>query len=402
MRSSIVFPVETHAAKGAAKDLGSYTLKDPLKYFATLPAFRIAALFLSCLSAPLMASTLPDHHRPDGTFVNTDGAAIDKSIKDLWRAFNEQEKPDPVTFPVLSVKPQALANPSQSQLLWVGHSTFLIQSDGMNILTDPQFSRRSSPLSFAGPERTSALPVSTDDLPPIDAVVISHNHYDHLDEASVKALQLRQSQNPPHFFVPLGLAGWFHDLGIYNVTELDWWQSATIGNARFYAVPVKHWSARGVLDRNQSLWAGWVIDLPAQAGLPGQRLLHVGDSGYSQDFRAIGECFEDISLAMMPIGAYDPRWFMKDAHMNPEEAVQAFLDTGAATAVGMHWGTFILTFEAMTEPPQRLKAAASEAGLKEGVFTVMQHGEIRPLPAGSIIPAPQCDTTSVSLTQSEH
>ena len=120
-----------------------------------------------CLSVAVMASTPLDHHRPDGTFVNTDGVAIDKSMKDLWRAFNEQDKPDPVTFPVLSVEPQALANPSQSQLLWVGHSTFLIQSDGMNILTDPQFSRRSSPLSFAGPERTSALPVSTDDLPPM-------------------------------------------------------------------------------------------------------------------------------------------------------------------------------------------------------------------------------------------
>lgn len=395
-------PAETNAVKGIL--YGVHTCFHALSVLrgATLNSMLIAGVATSGLVAPVMASTAPEHHKPDGSFVNTDGAAIDKSLKDLWRAFNEQEKPDPVTFPVRAVEPQSLKDPDQSQLLWVGHSTFLIQSDGMNILTDPQFSRRSSPLSFAGPERTSALPLSTDDLPPIDAVVISHNHYDHLDEASVKALQLKQTENPPQFFVPLGLADWFHDIGIYNVTELDWWQSVRLGDARFYAVPVKHWSARGLLDRNQSLWAGWIIDLPAQAGLPGQRLLHVGDSGYSQDFQTIGECFQDISLAMMPIGAYDPRWFMKDAHMNPEEAVQAFLDTGAASAVGMHWGTFILTFEAMTEPPVRLKAAASEAGLEEGVFTVMQHGEARPLPADRMIPAPRCDITSVSLTQSEH
>ncbi len=361
---------------------------------------RVNALALILvLSCPVMAeeeteepsaSGLKTHHRLDGTFVNTDGTAINKSFGDLWKAFNEQDRPEPVEFPLQPVDPAALKNPAQSQMLWIGHSTFLLQVDGMNILTDPQFSRRASPFSFAGPERTEPLPLSTDELPQIDAVVISHNHYDHLDKASVKALRLRQLNNPPHFFVPLGLGDWYRDIGIPEVTELDWWQSATLGDTTFYAVPVKHWSSRGLFDRNTSLWAGWVIDTPSQ------RLMHVGDSGYSGDFSRIGECFPDIDMAMIPIGAYNPRWFMKDAHMNPEEAVQAFVDMGAASAVGMHWGTFILTFEEMTEPPERLALATAAAQLGDR-FTTMQHGEIRTLPASFRPAMPECPVSPVAV-----
>ena len=355
-------------------------------------------LFLLLLTLPVVvvAEELPvaeasGHQLSDGTFTNTDGQAINKSLGDLWRAFAGKEKPQAVALPVSQVDPEALRHPTQSQMVWLGHSTFLLQLGDMTILTDPQFSRRASPVFFAGPERVTGLPLDPSDLPQIDAVVISHNHYDHLDTASVKALRIRQPDNPPHFFVPLGLADWFRDRGIPEVTELDWWQSATLGDTRFYAVPVKHWSARGLFDRNRTLWAGWVMDSP------GQRLMHVGDSGYSDDFRRIGECFPGIDMALIPIGAYDPRWFMKDAHMNPEEAVQVFQDMGAVQAVGMHWGTFILTFEAMTEPPQRLHRAVTEAGLAADRFTVMQPGEIRGLSSAGEPADPVCDITPVMV-----
>lgn len=241
------------------------------------------------------------------------------------------------------------------------------------MLTDPHFSERASPFSFAGPLRVVPPAVALDDLPDIHAVVISHNHYDHLDEQTVRQLVARQPDHPPRFFVPLKLGEWFRDLGVESVVELDWWQSAGLGNLKIHAVPVRHWSARGLFDRNTSLWAGWVLDFPRQ------RIVHVGDSGYSADFPAIAERFPGIDLALIPVGAYDPRWFMKDAHMDPDEAVQVFKDLKATRAIGMHWGTFILTDEEMTAPPERLRAAMRREELPLDSFVVFQHGETQPL-----------------------
>jgi L-ascorbate metabolism protein UlaG (beta-lactamase superfamily) len=312
----------------------------------------------------------PAHHMPDGTFVNTDGQAISKSFTDLLRWRWSRTEPSPQHFDVLHPDPDVIANPATTQITWLGHSAFLLQVEGKNILTDPHFSKRASPLSFAGPKRIIAPPLNIDELPHIHAVVISHNHYDHLDEESLTELYERQKNAPPLFLVPLGLKEELLSYDMTNVVEMDWWESHEYEGMTLTALPVKHWSQRTFFDRNKSLWAGWLVDIE------GFRFFHTGDSGYSDDFRKIGEDYPGIDLATIPIGAYDPRWFMKDAHMSPEEAVQTFIDLKADKAIGMHWGTFILTDEEMDEPPVRLAEALKEKGIEAGNFSVMDHGEV--------------------------
>ncbi len=314
------------------------------------PSIVITSLLASCASSVELNEEAPEHHRRDGTFVNSNGKAIDKPLSALIKW--QREAPDVIPLTLPSVPPQldALTNPSDAQVTWIGHSTFLLQVDGLSILTDPIFSERASPVSFAGPKRTTPPAMTLEQLPPIDIVLISHNHYDHLDKPSIKALQSKQPDNPPSYYVPLRQKAWFDKLGVSDVTELDWWASAEIGNATVHAVPVQHWSSRSPFDRNKALWAGFVIDSPSL------RTLFVGDSGYSNDFKAIAQRLGTVDLALVPIGAYDPRWFMKSAHMNPEEALQVVEDVGAKRAIGMHWGTFSLTDEPMAEPGERADA----------------------------------------------
>ena len=312
----------------------------------------------------------PAHHMPDGTFVNTDGQAISKSFTDLLRWRWNRTEPSPQHFDVIHPDPDVIANPATTQITWLGHSAFLLQVKGKNILTDPHFSKRASPLSFAGPKRIVAPPLNIDELPHIHAVVISHNHYDHLDKESLTELYERQKNAPPLFLVPLGLKEELLSYDITNVVEMDWWESHEYEGMTLTALPVKHWSQRTFFDRNKSLWAGWLVDIEDF------RFFHTGDSGYSDDFRKIGEDYPGIDLATIPIGAYDPRWFMKDAHMSPKEAVQTFIDLKAGKAIGMHWGTFILTDEEMDEPPVRLAEALKEKGIELSDFSVMGHGEI--------------------------
>lgn len=292
----------------------------------------------------------PAHHLDDGTFANTNGNAINKPFRDLIKWQREAPDVTPITLPMAVLQPSILKKPKTAQVTWIGHSTFLLQVDGLNILTDPIFSNRASPVSFAGPKRSTPPAMTLQQLPDIDVVLISHNHYDHLDSATVKALRKKQPDDPPVYFVPLGQKSWFDKRNIENVTELDWWHSGTIGDITFHAVPVQHWSSRSPFDRNKALWAGFLIDSPSL------RTLFVGDSGYSDDFKTIAKKLGKVDLALVPIGAYDPRWFMKSAHMNPEEALQVVKDVGAKRAIGMHWGTFALTDEPMAEPGERADA----------------------------------------------
>lgn len=340
---------------------------------AAIACVIFSVALLAC-SASDTRTDLPLHHQSDGTFVNTDGKAISKSFTDLIRWRWHHTKPEPDHFEVLEPDLTLINNPQQNQITWVGHSTFLVQLDGQNILTDPHFTDRASPSRYFGPQRVVPPALTLDQLPHIDAIIISHNHYDHMDEGSLLTLFQRQVTNPPKFYVPLGLKKDLNKLGINTAFELDWWNSLSLNGIEFTAVPVKHWSQRGLFDRNKTLWAGWLIDSPTF------RFFHVGDSGYSADFKKIGECFPDIDLAAIPIGAYDPRWFMKDSHMDPAEAVQVFKDLNARQAIGMHWGTFILTDEGMTEPPRLLSLALIENGLSRDDFSEMQHGEMRKLP----------------------
>jgi N-acyl-phosphatidylethanolamine-hydrolysing phospholipase D len=269
--------------------------------------------------------------------------------------------------------PAALrSNRSRSTLTWIGHSTFLVQVNGLNVLTDPHFTERASPVGWAGPRRHSAPGLALEDLPPVDVVVISHNHYDHLDEGSVRRLARR---HPAALFAaPLGLRRWLARRGVARAIELDWWQAHAEGGWTMTAVPAQHFSGRTPTDRNRTLWCGWVLETG------GRRLYFAGDTGYSPDFADIGARFAPIDLALIPIGAYDPRWFMRPVHVNPEEAVRIHRDVGARWSVGMHWGTFRLTTEPMDEPPLKLQEALRDADLPRGQFQVMALGETRDWP----------------------
>ena len=263
-------------------------------------------------------------------------------------------------------------NRTEPTITWIGHATVLLQLNGVNVLTDAHLTERASPLGFAGPKRVVAPALSFGELPHIDAVVISHNHYDHLDRGTVHRLAA-QAGGSPRFFVPLGLKAWLAGEGITAVTELDWWDESDWQGLKLMLVPVQHWSARTPWDRDKTLWGGWVIEQPAF------RFFFTGDTGYSADFRDIGARYGSFDLAALPIGAYEPRWFMSIMHANPEEAVQINQDMHARYSVAMHWGTFILTDEPLDEPPVKLAQARAAAGLPPEAFFVMKHGEMRKL-----------------------
>ena len=345
---------------------------------------RPAALMLCALCGPFagfLAEAQSVHHGPGG-FRNNYPQEDQQSFW-LWKWEQlRQGVPEPPPggwkIPFMKTDAAALrANTSRPTVTWIGHSAFLLQLAGQNILVDPQFSARASPVPFAGPKRVVGLPIEIEELPRIDVVLTSHNHYDHLDLATVKRLAGRPSGSPL-FLVPLGLKRWFLDQGIERVEEYDWWQGHEVGPVRYTLVPVQHWSKRTLWDANQSLWGGWVIE----GG--GLKLVHTGDLGYSRDALDIGERLGPFDLAMIPIGAYAPRWFMKNQHVDVPEALQVRADLRAARAIGMHWGTFEnLTDEPLDEPPAELARHRAAAGMPADRFDVMKVGETRNiLPTG--------------------
>lgn len=271
----------------------------------------------------------------------------------------------------------------QPAVTWIGHATMLVQFAGLNALTDPIFSERASPLSFIGPRRAQPPGIALADLPRIDLVLISHNHYDHLDEASVRALAA-QAGGPPLFVVPLGNKAWFTEIGIDRVVELDWWQShhleSPTGPVEVVLTPVQHWSGRTLTDRMVALWGGFAVFSSDF------QFFHAGDTGYSTDFQEIARRFANrqrdggFDLALLPIGAYAPRWFMKDQHVDPAEAVQIHRDLGARRSVAYHWGTFSLSDEALDDPPVALAAARRAQGIVESDIPVLAIGETLRLP----------------------
>jgi N-acyl-phosphatidylethanolamine-hydrolysing phospholipase D len=277
--------------------------------------------------------------------------------------------PDPRVFRTVRHSfPAPRAPTSQVTVTWVGHATLLVQIAGLNMLTDPMWGERASPFSFAGPRRWVAPGVPLDDLPPIDIVLQSHNHYDHLDDGSARAIA--RAHPNASWLVPLGLAEFVRRRGARQVRELDWWQEADIGPVHFTSVPAQHFSGRTLGDRGATLWCGWAL-----AARNGRRVYFAGDTGHHPEFGLIGERCGPFDIALLPIGAYEPRWFMRYLHMNPEEAVAAFRALNARTMVPIHWGTFKLTDEAMDEPPLRARAAWHAAGLPLDQYRQLAHGE---------------------------
>ncbi len=260
---------------------------------------------------------------------------------------------------------------------FVGHATFLIQVAATNLLIDPVYSERASPVSFAGPRRVRAPGVRFDDLPAISLVLLSHNHYDHCDLATLRALDRRFQ---PRLVAPIGNGRLLRSVGIRQVEEIDWWQRASGAPLPVTLTPAQHFSARGMLDRNRALWGGFLIE----AG--GRRILFAGDSGYGPHFREIAARLGPIDLALLPIGAYEPRWFMKDIHMNPAEAVQAHLDLGARQSIAMHFGTFQLTPEGIDEPVRELAKAVRERGVPVEQFRTVDVGESVAVRPGGLEP----------------
>lgn len=274
---------------------------------------------------------------------------------------------EPYVPPVVKPDRKKIREPDLSaiQLTWIGHSTFLIQAGGLNILTDPIFGTHASPFSRIGPKRRAPLPCALEELPEIDAVVISHDHYDHLDKWTIDRLG-----NAPRYFVPPGLGRWFREAGIAGVSELDWWNSSAFGHLRIRAVPSQHYSGRSPFKCNGTLWCGWVIE-SAQG-----KIYFAGDCGYSPHFKEIAaRAGSPLKLALLPIGAYNPRALMRPVHLNPSEAVQAFIDLGAEQAVAMHWGTFKLTTEPLGEPPAFLRIILKERNIDNKNFAVLKFGE---------------------------
>ena len=314
----------------------------------------------------------------DGTrFFNPDGAAP-RGFSDLlkWKFGGTQAKwPNTVKSPFAPARPDQRVDGDRLRITMVGHATMLIQTAGLNILTDPVWSDRASPVSFAGPKRVTAPGIAFEDLPEIDLVLLSHNHYDHLD--LVTLARLRQAHNPL-VITPLGNDAIIKaHVPTMRVLTGDWGDAIKSGPATVHFEPCHHWSARGVNDRSMALWAAFVLETP------GGKILHIGDTGFDKGrpYQNARERHGDFRAAILPVGAYEPRWFMKDQHQSPDEAIEGFLLSGAEYALGHHWGTFQLTDEGREAPEELLYEKLAEKGVARDRFRPLHVGEAWDFPA---------------------
>jgi L-ascorbate metabolism protein UlaG (beta-lactamase superfamily) len=320
---------------------------------------------------PYYQGPVSDHF--DGLRFFNPGRPWSKTWPEVYRALlaaEREEWPQAFPSPFRDTPPRRVAG-TALRVAAIGHASFLIQAAGLNVLIDPVFAERASPLPFAGPKRVNPPGIAFEDLPPIDAVLVSHNHYDHLDLAALARLAM---SHRPRVLTPLGndaiMLG--HNPNI-RAEAYDWGDSIALSaDVTVTLTPALHWSARGFADRRKALWAAFVIETPAGT------LYHVADSAYGDGahFRAARERHGPFRLAVLPIGAYEPRWFMKDQHMNPAEAVRAWRDSGAEHAIGHHWGTFRLTAEGIERPLDALQAALADVAGGTARFRAVRPGEV--------------------------
>jgi L-ascorbate metabolism protein UlaG (beta-lactamase superfamily) len=318
-------------------------------------------------SSPPPGSSLFDGRQ----FRNLDGAPAGRSFLDAfrWKFLGSPGIPWPAHPAPDAVPPNLAAEvrPGEMAATFVGHSTFLLQFDhGLNVLIDPIWSERASPVSFAGPRRARPPALAFEALPPIAAVLVTHGHYDHLDVPTLRRLEERFH---PLFLTGLGQGALLRASGLQRIEELDWWQSWPLPDLELTFTPAQHWSARSLLDRNRALWGGfWLRQRALQ-------VFYAGDSGLGRHFSLIRERLGVPDVAFLPIGAYEPRWFMREQHMNPDEAVQTHLTLGASTSVAMHFGTFRLTDEGIDDPARALAASLRDRGVSPAGFLVPGFGQ---------------------------
>jgi N-acyl-phosphatidylethanolamine-hydrolysing phospholipase D len=293
-----------------------------------------------------------------------------------WFA-RKPDGPEPVVASAAAsfVKPEA--SHDELTVTWIGHSTTLVQIGGLNVLTDPVWAERASPVSFVGPRRRLPPAIELNELPRIDVVVISHDHYDHLDLGTVARLAARCADT--QWLAPLGVGGHLRTAGARRVDELAWWEDRTVGAVSFGCTPAQHSSGRGLADRNRSLWCGWTMTTTSS---PRRAVYFAGDTAYCPAFVEIGTRVGPFDACLLPIGAYEPRWYMRYVHMTPEEAVRAFEELCQGSVAGsclvpIHWGTFRIADDALDEPPRRLLAEWKAAQLPPSALAMLAHGETR-------------------------
>lgn len=340
----------------------------------------VAAYFVAdrLLSAPAFAGPDSDHFK-GGRFLNP-GPDERHGFLDFlrWRLTSRPGDWKMRADARPGAPPPHVVDAGRLRVTFVGHATVLVQADGLNILTDPVWSERASPVAWAGPKRVRPPGIRFEDLPPIDVVLISHNHYDHLDVPTLRRLR---DEHRPRFIVPLGNAALLASRGIRVAAELDWWQGVGLTRGvRVVSVPTRHFSGRGLSDRDRTLWCGYVIEGPSGA------VYFAGDTAAGPHFAEVRERFGRVRLALLPVGAYLPRWFMRPVHVSPEEAVEAHLTLGARTSVAIHFGTFPLGDDGETEAVEALGRALAARGVSPEKFRVPDFGEGFDVP-----PAPGVD-----------
>jgi L-ascorbate metabolism protein UlaG (beta-lactamase superfamily) len=318
------------------------------------------------ISGPVYSGPVSDHF--DGKHFYNEGGLKAKGLKDVLRWMISRKRGNWIQQAYTNSHTRPVARVQDSvKVTFINHTSFLIQGDGTNILLDPVFSERSSPFQFAGPKRMRPPGIRFADLPKIDVVILSHNHYDHLDLDTLRKLE---AEHQPQYIVPLGVKALLTRHGFRRCVELDWWDSHDVGPLRVQSVPAQHFSGRGTLDRDRTLWCGYIISMNFGT------IYFAGDTGYNPiTFKKIGERIQNIDISIIPIGAYKPVWFMSPVHCSPEEAVKIHLDVRSKQSIASHFGTFPLADEAQEEPVRDLNIALTKHGLDATNFIALPEGE---------------------------